>query len=65
MAAKEGTSEPEGELSASEDNRPDRSALVERLVAQGASRLTAERTVAIQQGDDAPGRARRRSQARR
>ena len=48
-----------------ETNRRDRLALVERLVASGASRLTAERIVAIERGEAAPGRARRHTQSRR
>jgi hypothetical protein len=36
---------------------------VEQLVARGASRLTAERMIAIEQGDE-PGRARPHKQAR-
>lgn len=38
---------------------------VEQLVAQGTSRLTAERIVAIERGDAEPGRARPHTQARR
>lgn len=37
---------------------------VEQLVARGASRLTAERIVAIERGDAEPGRARPHTQAR-
>jgi hypothetical protein len=33
--------------------------IVERLVASGVSRLSADRIVAVQRGDDEPGRARR------
>lgn len=40
-------------------------ALVERLVAGGVSRLSAERMVAIEQGIAEPGRARPHMQARR
>jgi hypothetical protein len=39
--------------------------LVQRLVAEGASRLTAERIAAIERGDAEPGRARRHPQSRR
>jgi hypothetical protein len=43
-----------------------RSTRVEQLVAGGRSRLTAERIVAIEEGEELPGRARRHhSQARR
>jgi len=35
------------------------------LVADGASRLTAERIIAIERGDAEPGRARRHTQSRR
>jgi hypothetical protein len=40
-------------------------ALVERLVDQGASRLTAERMVELERGSDEPGRARPHTNARR
>jgi hypothetical protein len=40
-------------------------AIVERLIAGGASRLTAERIVAIERGEAEPGRARTRTHARR
>jgi len=42
-----------------------RATLVERLVEAGASRLTAERIVAIERDGAQPGRARPHSQARR
>jgi hypothetical protein len=51
-------------VSEAEAKRVDRLALVERLVASGTSRLTAERIVAIEQGDAKPGRARRHVQSR-
>ena len=40
-------------------------AIVERLVAGGASRLTAQRIVAIERGEAETGRARAHAQARR
>jgi hypothetical protein len=40
-------------------------ALVERLVAEGTSRLSAERIVAIARGTAEPGRARSHAQSRR
>ena len=64
MAENEENTGREGEASDSEAKRLDRVALIERLVASGVSRLTAERMVVIQGGDE-PGRARRRPQARR
>jgi hypothetical protein len=39
--------------------------IVERLVASGVSRLSADRIVAVQRGDDEPGRARRHGQSHR
>jgi hypothetical protein len=42
-----------------------RSELVERLVENGSSRLTAHRIVALELGTDEPGRARSHSYARR
>jgi hypothetical protein len=41
-----------------------RAGKVERLVATGRSRVTAERMVAIELGEDKPGRARRHALAR-
>jgi len=52
-------------LTEAEARRLDRFARVERLVAGGASRLTAERIVAIERGEAEPGRARRHTQSRR
>lgn len=65
MAGKDAKIEHEPENSETDANRLEDSAFVERLVADGASRLTAERIVAIQQGGAEPGRARRHTQARR
>jgi hypothetical protein len=65
MAGKEAKIVYDAEDSDSDASRLEASALVERLVADGASRLTAERIVAIERGDEEPGRARRRPQARR
>jgi len=66
MAGKEVSGESAGEVSKAETQRLERAALVERLVAGGASRLTAERMAAIEQGDEERGRARpHRPQARR
>ena len=42
-----------------------REAIIERLVESGMSRLTAERVLEIEQEAGEPGRARRRSVARR
>jgi hypothetical protein len=39
--------------------------IVERLVASGVSRLSADRIVAVQRGHDEPGRARRHAQSHR
>jgi hypothetical protein len=50
--------------SEADTKRLDRSAHVERLVAGGVSRLTAERIVAIERGEAEPGRARRHTQSR-
>ena len=52
------------DVSEAEAQRLDRSALAEKLVARGASRLTAERLAAILKGEADVGRARRRAQAR-
>jgi hypothetical protein len=52
------------DVSDAEAQRLDRPALAEKLVAQGASRLTAERLAAILKGEAEVGRARRRAQAR-
>jgi hypothetical protein len=52
-------------LSQAEAKRLHRLARVERLVASGASRLTAERIVAIERGEAEPGRARRHTPPRR
>lgn len=41
-----------------------REAIIERLVASGMSRLTAERIIEIEQETGEPGRARRRSLSR-
>ena len=65
MAENDENTGRKGEASDSEAKRLERVALIERLVASGVSRLTAERMVVIQGGDDEPGRARRRPQARR
>jgi hypothetical protein len=65
MVGKEGKIDDDRELSDAYGNRLEDSTLVERLVAEGASRLTAERIVEIARGDAEPGRARRHVQARR
>jgi hypothetical protein len=51
------------DVSQTATSRLERSTLVERLVAGGASRLTAERIVEIRLGNAEPGRARRHSRS--
>ncbi len=53
------------DLSGDEATTLTRATLVERLMEAGASRLTAERIVAIERDGAQPGRARPHSQARR
>jgi hypothetical protein len=65
MAGKEAKIEHQGEDPGDDANAVRDLTLVERLVAGGASRLTAERMVAIERGEAEPGRARRHAQARR
>jgi hypothetical protein len=65
MPGKEAKIEHEREHSDPDRNHLEDSALVDHLVAGGASRLTAERIVAIERGEAEPGRARRHVQARR
>jgi hypothetical protein len=65
MAGKEAKIEPQREYPDVNGDYLDDSELVDHLVAGGASRLTAERIVAIARGGAEPGRARRHTQARR
>jgi hypothetical protein len=65
MAGMEAKISYHGEESGSLKDPAEARALVQRLVAEGASRLTAERIVAIERGDAEPGRARRHPQSRR
>jgi hypothetical protein len=60
IAGKEEWTEHERKRSAAEAKQLDHSALVERLVASGLSRLSAERVAVIQGGEEQPGRARHR-----
>jgi hypothetical protein len=53
------------EIPDAEAKRLTRTAIVERLVANGSSRLTAERIVAIERGEAEASRARRHVTARR
>jgi hypothetical protein len=53
------------EIAAGDMKKQSGSAAVERLVAEGASRLTAERIVAIEDGLAEPGRARPHTMSRR
>jgi hypothetical protein len=52
------------EIPDAEAKRLSATAIVERLVAHGSSRLTAERIVAIERGGEEPSRARRHGRAR-
>jgi hypothetical protein len=54
----------QGILSDADARTLDHPALVERLVEQGASRLTADRMASILKGETDAGRARRHHQAR-
>jgi hypothetical protein len=65
MAGKEAKISHRGEESGSLNDSAEATGLVQRLVAEGASRLTAERIAAIERGDAEPGRARRHPQSRR
>jgi hypothetical protein len=60
IAGRERETEGDGESSDFETKPLDRSALLERLVASGLWRLSAERTAVIQGADEEPGRARHR-----
>lgn len=64
MAGNEANIEHQRDWSDARGNPLEDSAVVDRLVARGASRLTAERIVAIERGRAEPGRARRRPQSR-
>ena len=65
MAGTEAKLEHDGDDSGTDEDALRVLTRVERLVAGGASRLTAERLVAIERGDAEPGRARRHALARR
>jgi len=64
MEAGEATFLRQGTLSDADARTLNRPALVERLVQQGASRLTADRMASILKGEADAGRARRHAQAR-
>lgn len=53
------------EIPSDEANRLSSSVIVERLIAGGVSRLSAERIVAVQRGTAGPSRARSHPQSRR
>jgi hypothetical protein len=65
MAGKEAKIVHHGEETVSSEDAAEATGLVQQLVAEGASRLTAERIAAIERGDAEPGRARRHPQSRR
>ena len=65
MAGTEAKIVRHGSESGSAKDPAEATGLVQRLVAGGASRLTAERIAAIKRGDAEPGRARRHPQSRR
>jgi hypothetical protein len=64
MEGRKATIRLQDALSAADAKELDRCALVERLVEQGATRLTADRMAAILKGESDTGRARRHAQAR-